>query len=206
MSIIYIKKIYNEKIRNLGYMYIYIHHIGQIYQIYRIYHLQRYLLYIYTYIHTLKKNKYTIWTKGIKNTLNIKKNKLKCYPQQLEVSSLFSPAQPEVRMYLPEPDLRICLPEPHLGSAPEPSGTLPNHCTGTFRNLTSASAPEPSAISPRYLHKNPPELHPTPASAPEPSGTSPRYLRTLRNLTEPLYPNLPDPDLGMRTGTMQNLT
>ena len=44
------------------------------------------------------------------------KNKLKCYPQQLGVSSLFSPAQSEVRMYLPEPDFSIC--------------------TGTFRNLT----------------------------------------------------------------------
>ena len=40
------------------------------------------------------------------------------------------------------------LPEPHLKSEPEPSGTSPNLCTGTFRNLTWVCAPEPSGTSP----------------------------------------------------------
>ena len=51
----------------------------------------------------------------------------KYYPQQLEVSSLFFPAQPEVLMYLPEPDLSIC------------TGTFrtsPKICTRTLRNFT----------------------------------------------------------------------
>ena len=72
---------------------------------------------------------------------------------------------------------------PSLGSALEPSQTSPQYlhrnlleldltgtfcantfCSGTFRNLTSSSAPEPSApepsgISPKCLHRNPPEPH-----------------------------------------------
>ena len=56
-----------------------------------------------------------------------------------------------------------------------------NICTGTFRNLTSISAPEPSAAWP---------------SPPEPSGIWPQYRN--RNLLET--------HLGICTGTLWNLT
>ena len=113
----------------------------------------------------------------------INSNKLKCYPQQLEVSWIFSAAQPEVRMYLPGPQhLHRNLPEPHLGSAPEPSGTSPNLCTGTFRNLTWVCAPQPSGTWPNHCTGTFPNL--TAASAPEP----------------------PEPHLGIYTGTLRNLT
>ena len=82
-------------------------------------------------------------------------------------------------------------PEHHQTSVPEPSGTWPAYVHRnlpepdlTFRNLTSASAPVPSGTSLSYLHRNPPEP----------------------DLTSVLEPSGFEPDLGMYTGTLRNLT
>ena len=95
------------------------------------------------------------------------KNKLRCYPQQLESFCIFA-----IKSAYAIKIKRLCHKmkclchkqhrnplEFHKASAPEPSGTSQGICTGTLRNLTK-----------HLLRQNPPEPHKV--SAPEPSGTS----------------------------------
>ena len=90
----------------------------------------------------------------------------------------------------------------------------PDHCTGTFRNLISVSAPEPSGNRPQYLHWN--RSQPHQFSAAESSGASPRLCTGTQNVTT-LRRNPPKPHPGSapepsRTsakrfiGTFRNLT
>ena len=95
------------------------------------------------------------------------KNKLRCYPQQLERFRVFKKCLCHKKhrnplefhkASAPEPSgasQDICPgnpPEPHHASSPRPSGTSSSSCTGNFRNLS------------RYLHQNP--LEPNQVSAP----------------------------------------
>ena len=101
------------------------------------------------------------------------KNKLRCYPQQLERFRVFKKCLCHKKHRNPL--------EFHKASAPEPSGTSQGICTGTLRNLTK-----------HLLRQNPPEPHKV--SAPEPFGTSQGICpRTLRNLTMHLHLDPPEP-------------
>ena len=115
----------------------------------------------------------------------VKKNKLRCYPQQLEsfcVLAIKSAYAIKIKRLCCHQKYRNTL-ELHKASAQEPSGTSQGICTGTLWNLTK-----------HLLRQNLPEPHKV--SAPEPSGTSPSIFsaKTFRNLTRSL------------TGTFRNLT
>ena len=123
-------------------------------------------------------------------TISASKNKLRCYPQQLESLYVFAiksayaikmkrSCHKNLSAYARKKHRNPL--EFHNASAPEPSGTSQGICTGTLRNLTK-----------HLLRQNPPEPHKV--SAPEPSGTSQVICPgTLQNLTTHLHLDPPRP-------------
>ena len=139
-----------------------------------------------------------------------KKNKLRCYPQQLESFCAFA-IKSAFAKRLCHKNYSKCLCHKKHRNISEPFGISQNICQN-HREPNNVSAPEPSGTSSsifsaqtlrnltRYLHQNPPEPHH--ASSPRPSGTA-------QNPPEPQQVSSPEPSgtsRGICTGTLRNLT
>ena len=124
------------------------------------------------------------WDPYVRSAPWWEQNELRCYPQQLDSSSVSFIVSTIFSQFL--------LPIGYsVSSVLEPSGTSPQLLHRILRNLTSVSVPEPSRTWPRYLNWN--LLHQNLTDLLEPHRGTCTGTFCAKNLLEP--------DLGICTGT-----